>query len=298
MAPAGEGASWLLAGAAAFATTALAAGPVLGLLARAGLERTAYDGRRLPCPGGLVLVLGMSAGLALAPGASPLAGALLGGALWGLLDDLAGGEGRGWRHHLAGLVRRRWTTGSMKMVGVALAGWAATGGPAGALAVAATANLVNVLDLRPGRAAKAGFALAWVLAASASGATGTGAGSAGALLPVLGGLLAWLPVDASRRAMLGDTGSNALGAVLGAAAALLLPQAGQAWWILTALAVQLLADRVSLSRWIERCPPARWLDRLGVDGATAGAVPAAAAVSQTGAGTRAGGPNTHGRGSA
>ncbi len=72
--------------------------------------------------------------------------------------------------------------------------------------VAGTANLLNLLDLRPGRAAKAG-----VLAAAA---TLRGPGG-GLVAGPLGATLAVLPDDLGERVMLGDAGANALGALLG-----------------------------------------------------------------------------------
>lgn len=261
--------AWAAAFAAAFAVTAAAAPPLLDLLRRRGALAPAFDGRPLPRAGGLAPALGAAAGLALAPdapGVRAAAAALLGAALWGLLDDLLpDADARGWRAHLGALASGRWTCGAAKALGVAAAGAAATGSPAGALAVALTANLVNVADCRPGRAVKVWAAGALALAAA-------GGPGVAPLVPLWGAVLAWWPRDAARAAMLGDTGANALGAALGAVAALALPPAPLAAWLAAAAALQLLADRVSLSAWVERRPLARWLDRLGVppDGGTAG----------------------------
>src|SRR5205823_765176 len=46
--------------------------------------------------------------------------------------------------------------------------------------------------------------------------------------PALAAALLYVPLEARRRTMLGDTGANALGALLGVAACALLPLAGQA----------------------------------------------------------------------
>lgn len=267
-----EGLAWAAAFVAAFAVTAGAAPPLLDLLRRRGALAPAFDGRPLPRAGGLAPVLGAAAGLALAPeapGVRAAATALLGAALWGLLDDLLpDADARGWRAHLGALARGRWSCGAAKALGVAAAGAAATGSAVGALAVALTANLVNVVDCRPGRAAKAWVAGALALAAA-------GGAEAAALVPLWGAVLAWWPRDATRQAMLGDTGANALGAALGAVAAVALPSVALGAWLAAAAALQLLADRVSLSRWIDRRPLARRLDRLGMppDGGTAGPSP-------------------------
>jgi len=103
--------------------------------------------------------------------------------------------------------------------------------------VAGTANLINLLDLRPGRALKATLLLGTPLAAAGSTAAAV----------VVGTSLAALPRDLAARTMLGDTGANALGAVLGTAAVDRLPRPGR-WVVLTGLvALTLASERVSFS---------------------------------------------------
>jgi len=113
--------------------------------------------------------------------------------------------------------------------------------------VAGTANLLNLLDLRPGRALKAGLLLA--------GATGD-AGTAGAAA-------ALLPDDLGERVMLGDGGANALGAACGLclARAASLPVASVLAVVVVGLT--LVSERVSFTRVIDATPPLRWADRLG-----------------------------------
>jgi UDP-GlcNAc:undecaprenyl-phosphate/decaprenyl-phosphate GlcNAc-1-phosphate transferase len=87
---------------------------------------------------------------------------------------------------------------------------------------------------------------------------------AGVLLAIaLGAGLALLAVDLRERAMLGDSGANVLGFLVGVALFLTL----RTWALVVAAAVivvlHVLAETVTLSRLIDAAPPLRWLDRLG-----------------------------------
>ena len=73
------------------------------------------------------------------------------------------------------------------------------------------------------------------------------------------------PLDAGGRVMLGDTGSNAFGAVWGVAAALYFAPLWQAVTVVVMLAFQWWCETHSLSKTIERSPLLRRLDRkIGV----------------------------------
>jgi hypothetical protein len=159
----------------------------------------------------------------------------------GLADDLWSGKERGIRAHLeAGR-----TTGVLKLLGIPLAGMLATRSVSGGLLVALSANAVNQLDTKPGRALKACLAAALALRA-----------------PV-GVAVLLLPYDLRERVMLGDAGSNALGAMVGLKSVDRL----HGWGRLVALAalagVNLLGERRSLGELIERTPGLSHLDRLG-----------------------------------
>jgi UDP-GlcNAc:undecaprenyl-phosphate/decaprenyl-phosphate GlcNAc-1-phosphate transferase len=185
----------------------------------------------------------------------------------GLVDDLMEDAGsRGFRGHLRALAGGRLTGGGIKLLGGALAalvvaslalpeGRHAVLVPFGAVLVASTANLANLLDLRPGRCAKV-FLPLW--GAGCLLDPPGGAWSAG----LAGAALAGLPFDLREKGMLGDAGANALGAVVGT---LLL--AGPAWLLLGAVAVllvlQLLSERVSFSRVIDGNRVLRAADRFG-----------------------------------
>jgi hypothetical protein len=179
----------------------------------------------------------------------PLAGWLVGPleprvaavAAVGLADDLFSGPERGFGGHL----RARRTTGVLKLVGIPLAGLLVTRQASGALLVGLAANAVNQLDTRPGRALKA-YALAAI-----------------PLRAPLHPAVILAPYDLREMGMLGDSGSNALGAVLGLHSVSRLTGRSR-WLAIGALAgLNLLGERTSLGQLIERTPFLRAFDALG-----------------------------------
>jgi UDP-GlcNAc:undecaprenyl-phosphate GlcNAc-1-phosphate transferase len=264
---------------AALVCTSLLASPPPALL------RTNFRGQQIPVVGGLVIVSGLLAGeVALAltylldrGGRSAatfvsrdhwgLLVAALGFFAVGLLDDLAGsGRSRGFRGHLRAIARGELSTGAIKALGGAAIGlivgalWEASLGPAllDAAIVALSANLVNLLDLRPGRAAKV-FLMAWVVLAAAT----WGSAYVVLSLPVAAATVAWLVPDLGERGMLGDVGANLLGAVLGAGVALSLTVWGRLVVLAALVVLTAASERWSFSKAINRVPPLRWLDRIG-----------------------------------
>ena len=192
-----------------------------------GPQGRSFRGLRLPLVGA-VAALGQSPVVVIAAAA-------------GVADDLWGGPERGFRAHL----RAGRTTGVLKLVAIPLAGLLATRKVSGALLVGLAANFLNQLDTRPGRALKA-----YLL-----GAPAVDAPFAIAVL--------LLPYDLREKTMLGDAGSNALGALLGLSSVNRL--GGRARWLaIGALAgLTALGERRSLGKLIEQTPGLAALDRLG-----------------------------------
>jgi UDP-GlcNAc:undecaprenyl-phosphate/decaprenyl-phosphate GlcNAc-1-phosphate transferase len=214
-----------------------------------------------------------SAGLATAGLRTPRALALAGlGALcFGIVDDLAGsGNRRGLRGHLTALAHGEVTTGTIKLGGIGATGIASAlvvgGDPAdvaiNACLIAGGANLLNLFDLRPGRAIKVAAASAALIAGTSAAAAG-GADGMTAVAAPLGAALALLPEDLGERAMLGDAGANAAGAMLGAASAAALPRAARIGLLAGIVALTAAAEKVSFTKIIERTPPLRRLDMIG-----------------------------------
>ena len=193
----------------------------------------------------------------------------------GAYDDLYGtAQAKGFRGHLRALSSGEVTSGMIKILGVGLSAGAAaalvqrsrSGCPKpvcraldwllDTALIAGTANLTNLLDLRPGRAAKAIILLG-------SGLVGFGAA------PAVGAAAGSLPSDLAARSMLGDCGANALGAAVGTAAAQALPRRFRALACGVVAALNLASERVSFTEVIERTPLLRRLDQLGRPGSAA-----------------------------
>jgi UDP-GlcNAc:undecaprenyl-phosphate/decaprenyl-phosphate GlcNAc-1-phosphate transferase len=187
-------------------------------------------------------------------------------AIAGAVDDRHGDDSaRGVLGHLRAAGRGELTTGAIKVIGIGasslVAGCLAARGSlwrkaaAGAV-VAASANLANLLDLRPGRAAKAMLLVATPIACA--GRDGRGVAVAG-----IGAIAGLLPIELREQAMLGDAGANALGALVGVAfvadpGAVRLPLA-----LALLLGLTAAAEVVSFSQVIDTTPPLHWFDQLG-----------------------------------
>ena len=247
------------------------------------LQRENYRGHVLPTAGGIFIVvallvveggravlgsfgIGSESGLTLAR--SEVLFAVFGFGFLGLVDDLvAVGNDRGFKGHLGALRRGRVTTGLLKLVGglcVAVVLVATPGFKSGrtlivdAVLIALAANLGNLLDRAPGRTIKAAFVvyvpLAFVLGAGPTGV---------AISVVMGATFGLFGDDLRERLMLGDTGANVVGAVLGLAVVLGTEESTRVIVMLALVALNVAAELVSFSAVIDRVPPLRMLDRAG-----------------------------------
>ncbi len=252
------------------------------LFAAPALARENYRGHTVYTAAGLALVIaalaieagrsGLGAiGLGDEPGvnaARPLVlYAVLGFGLLGFIDDMLGGEDRGFRGHLRAMAAGRLTSGMVKLVGGAALALvlAASRGfvtwqrlVADAVLIALAANLANLFDRAPGRVIKVAIA-AYVPLAVVAGAGPVAA----AIAPVIGAALGLFPEDARERVMMGDTGANVLGGVLGLAVVLECSRTTRNGVLIGLILLNLASEFVSFSRVIERVAPLRWLDHAG-----------------------------------
>ena len=257
-------------------------------------ERTNFHGVTVSLRGGVAMAGASVASAAVASALSDqpraaLGGvvASLGGGLAGYIDDVdqgahdGGKVAKGLKGHLGALAHGQVTTGVIKIAGIgasalaasALVGSKATSvsGKAADLAlntvlIAGTANLANLLDLRPGRALKATVLVATPLSYFSCVAAKTPASPASAQRLLASGLnaaaITALVEDLQETTMLGDTGANAAGALLGTSLA-----ANDSWKLrlgttLGVVGLILASEKVSFSKVIAANPALNWLDQL------------------------------------
>lgn len=252
-----------------------------------GFTRENWRGIALPFPGGIaivaagVLVVGFWAGFVRIAKLNPFDWGLqtdltypLGVALLGLIDDLLAGAPRGWRGHGRAVLAGEFSTGALKAIGslaLALYVLQGTGFNVGEylLAVALlvlTTNLFNLLDLRPGRAAKA-FLLLGVLLSLVAWHGHYPVEVNFVPLWAVGPLAAPILVvgfyDLRERTMLGDVGANVIGAVAGLWLLDALDTTGRLVALAIVLALTVYGELRSLNDLIERTPLLREIDSIG-----------------------------------
>ena len=259
-------------------------------------ERTNFHGVTVSLRGGVAMAGASVASAAVASALSDqpraaLGGAVaaLGGGVAGYIDDVdqgahdGGKVAKGLKGHLGALAHGQVTTGVIKIAGIgasALAASALVGSKATSVSgkaadlvlntvlIAGTANLANLLDLRPGRALKATVLVATPLSyfscAAAKPEASASAASAQRLLAsgLNAAAITALVEDLQETTMLGDTGANAAGALLGTSLA-----ANDSWKLrlgatLGVVGLILASEKVSFSKVIAANPSLNWLDQL------------------------------------
>jgi UDP-GlcNAc:undecaprenyl-phosphate/decaprenyl-phosphate GlcNAc-1-phosphate transferase len=249
-----------------------------------GLVRENWHGRLVAFPSGAVLVAVSLIALAplallddradldlLEPELRRWIVFVLGVALLGLLDDSLGRAAqadspRGWRGHARAVAGGGFSTGAIKAIGAfALAAYAVSGRGREdldyladlALLLLAT-NLFNLLDLRPGRVEKVFFVLIAGLC------IGAWTPEPLELLGIfIGPVIVATPFTLRERAMLGDAGSNFVGALAGVSLLETLGDDARLVALAVVAVLTLYGEFRSINAVIERVPLLRYLDSLG-----------------------------------
>lgn len=190
--------------------------------------------------------------------------------LMGLLDDYFGEHGKGgFRGHFTRLLReRRLTTGAAKAIFGGASALAAAfilrDAPymvlPDALLIALSANFINLLDLRPGRAGWV-FNVLLALLTLAVFSHPQFIHYLAMVIPCLLALLVLLPKDRKARWIMGDSGSNVLGGLLGVCAVAYLGHPAKLILLLLLIAIHFYAEKRSLSQLIGTNPVLCYLDK-------------------------------------
>ncbi len=253
-------------------------------LNEAGMTRSNYRRRKVAFPLGAVLVAASLVALAplavlddradldlLDPDLRRWFAYAIGVAFLGLFDDAIGRGAsretpRGWRGHGRAVLRGELSTGAIKAIGaLALAAYATSGlGRQSldyladlALLLLAT-NFFNLLDLRPGRAEKA------LVLVGAGLCLGYWTPAPLELLGLfVGPVLVGMYFSLGEKAMLGDTGSNLIGALAGIWLLETLSGNGRLIALAVLILLTIYGEFRSLSKVIDRVPPLKSLDSIG-----------------------------------
>lgn len=247
----------------------------LAVIADAGFVQRNYRGDLVPSSAGAIVALIYVSVLlgwhVLAPDRLLTSLGLLVAAmaLLGFVDDVWGDKRtQGLLGHLQLLLTGGLSTGGVKAVCGIIVSFAAARSVVddwytvivGAFVIALSANAVNLLDLRPGRAVKGSVVatgLLFVFSATAPVWM--------YVMPLVAVLVAYVPHDLQARAMMGDAGANPVGAAIGLAATVALSPAALALTAAALVLLHVVAERASISRIIEEIPALKYLDELGRD---------------------------------
>lgn len=259
----------------AFITTAVLLEPIARMLEISGAVRANYAGSSVPIGLGIVFIPAVILAAAFMAAYRPafrelILLSILGMTVMGfvgIIDDLLGDrEVLGFSGHIKSIIHGRLTTGGLKAVigGLVSAiislfisekavGWALN-----TMVIALFTNLINLTDLRPGRAIKF-FFISLIPTLLPFFADGYGF----IIAPVVGALAAYAPVDLKARGMMGDAGSNLLGITVGLYYCLKTPVVLKPVLFITLLTMQVVGDRYSFSRVIDTNRFLRYIDNLG-----------------------------------
>ena len=184
----------------------------------------------------------------------------------GALDDLIGNRNvSGLKGHFKSLFKGELTTGGFKALFGGFVGLVVSVCISSSivdiivntLIIALSTNLMNLFDLRPGRAIKAYLVIMIPIYI-----TLTGYIKALPLL-ILPNVLAYFNTDLKARGMMGDTGSNVLGISIGVLMALGYGIKVRLAWLVFLILMHLITEKFSLTKIIEKNKVLKFIDNLG-----------------------------------
>ena len=184
----------------------------------------------------------------------------------GALDDLIGNRNvSGLKGHFKSLFKGELTTGGFKALFGGFVGLVVSVCISSSivdiivntLIIALSTNLMNLFDLRPGRAIKAYLVIMIPIYITLTGYTKVFP------LLILPNVLAYFNTDLKARGMMGDTGSNVLGISIGVLMALGYGIKVRLAWLVFLILMHLIIEKFSLTKIIEKNRVLKFIDNLG-----------------------------------
>lgn len=188
----------------------------------------------------------------------------------GFVDDMLGTRDvLGLKGHFKSLLEGRLTTGALKaIVGLLVAFVISISFTSGflevivnTLIIALFTNFFNLLDLRPGRAIKV-YIIAFLGIIFGLNLTDKFA-AAVPFIPLAGSIIGYMPYDLKAYSMMGDAGSNVLGASVGFLAASAFSLYTKIAILACLIGIHLFTEKYSLTELIEKNSFLKYLDNLG-----------------------------------
>ena len=185
----------------------------------------------------------------------------------GLLDDLIGDENvKGFKGHIKSFFKGKLTTGAMKAgTGFLISLFISIIISANLLEIiintfliALFTNLINLFDLRPGRAIKIFILISIIMLFSNEFNEYNFI-----LFSFYGILFIYLPMDLKAISMMGDIGSNILGMTLGIYCGLTHNIISKSIYLFILILIHIMAEKISFSKMIEKNKVLNFIDKLG-----------------------------------
>ncbi|MTI48179.1 glycosyltransferase [Sporosalibacterium faouarense] len=184
-----------------------------------------------------------------------------------LLDDLIGNKNiKGLRGHFKSLINGTLTTGGLKaimgifsaLIASLIISVSLLDIVINLLVISLFTNLINLFDLRPGRAIKVFFILTLILLITSQLSTMNFI-----LFSAIGTMLVYFPYDIKAKSMMGDIGSNSLGITLGFYCGVSNPIKIKLVYLAILVLLHITAEIVSFTKIINKNRMLNYFDNLG-----------------------------------
>ena len=186
--------------------------------------------------------------------------------LAGIMDDIIGNRDvSGLKGHFKSMFKGTLTTGGFKALFGGFVGLIISISISkniidliiNTLIIALSTNLMNLLDLRPGRAIKVYLTITIAMFFTSVGYVKN------LILLILPNVVAYFKMDLKAKSMMGDTGSNVLGISIGIIFVMSYSINTRIAWLVFLIFIHVLTEKYSLTKIIEKNKLLNFLDKLG-----------------------------------